>query len=114
LPITSRLTLPDPFDDSRGRLVLEYFISHFIAMAKKSNEFSCHGQSFMYIKHADNLMRLMKELKYYGTNAHMGYETELEQLKQARKMLRSSSIACLISSFVFSRFHEDPQKTIGS
>ena len=72
----------DRFDENRGRLILEFFISHFITLAKKSNEFSSFGQSLLYVKHADNLMKLMQEMGYYGANNHMGFQTELEQLKQ--------------------------------
>ena len=44
-----------------------------------------HGQCLMYIQHVDNLMRLMQEKKFYGTNAHMGFQTELEQLRQVTR-----------------------------
>ena len=33
-----------PFDDSRKKLILGFFIEHFITMARKSNEFRNYGQ----------------------------------------------------------------------
>ena len=73
------------FDPSRGRLVLEFFIRHYISLAKKSNEFSSHGQSLMYIYQAENLMRLLSDLNLSGAAQHMGFHTELEQLKQVSR-----------------------------
>ncbi len=37
------------FEPSRGRLVLEFFASHFIALARKSNEFRADGQCRMFM-----------------------------------------------------------------
>ena len=48
-----------PFDESRIYLVLEFFTSHFIEMAKKSNEYRNKGQSFLYMQAAKNLLRIL-------------------------------------------------------
>jgi hypothetical protein len=39
-----------PFDESRKKLVLEFFIQHFIKMAEKSNVFRNYGQVGFYMK----------------------------------------------------------------
>ena len=39
-----REKIPTPFSDSRKKLILEFFIRHFISMARKSNEFRNYGQ----------------------------------------------------------------------
>lgn len=75
----------DPFDETRGRLIIEYFIKHFIALAKKSHEFGCHGQCLMYLMQAENLIHLLKDLRFYGATEHMEFETELEQLRQVAR-----------------------------
>ena len=49
-------------DDVRKRLVLEFFIDHFIKMAEKSNLFRCYGQGYMYTQHADNLLTLLRNI----------------------------------------------------
>ena len=48
-----------PFDESRIYLVLEFFTSHFLEMAKKSNEYRNKGQSFLYMQAAKNLLRIL-------------------------------------------------------
>ncbi len=72
----------EPFDETRGSLVIEYFIKHFIAMAKKSNEFRSYGQGLMYQMQAENLMRMLKEFGFYGSAAHVDLANDLEQLRQ--------------------------------
>ncbi len=74
--------LPASWDDNRRRLVLEFFLAHFVAMARRSNEFRHYGQGLMYVMQADNLMRLLVECKFYGTRAHVELKDEIEQLKQ--------------------------------
>ena len=48
-----------PFDESRIYLVLEFFTSHFLEMAKKSNEYRNKGQSYLYMQTAKNLLRIL-------------------------------------------------------
>ena len=74
-----------PFDETRGSLVIEYFIKHFIAMAKKSNEYRAYGQGLMYLMQAENLMKLLRECGYYGTSAHVELLADLEQLRQLNR-----------------------------
>ena len=75
----------DRFDGARGRLVIEYFITHFVALAKKSNEFRAYGQGRAYRLQAENLMRLLKDLNLEGTQKHLVLRTEIEQLKQVSR-----------------------------
>ena len=48
-----------PFDESRIYLILEFFTSHFIEMAKKSNEYRNKGQSYFYMQAAKNLLKVL-------------------------------------------------------
>ena len=48
-----------PFDESRIYLVLEFFTSHFLEMAKKSNEYRNKGQSYLYMQTVKNLLRIL-------------------------------------------------------
>ena len=52
-----------PFDESRIYLVLEFFTSHFLEMAKKSNEYRNKGQSYLYMQTAKNLLRILDVMK---------------------------------------------------
>ena len=54
-----------PFDESRIYLVLEFFTSHFLEMAKKSNEYRNKGQSYLYMQTAKNLLRILDVTKRY-------------------------------------------------
>ena len=55
-----------PFDESRIYLILEFFTSHFIEMAKKSNEYRNKGQSYLYMQTAKNLLRILDVRKTYS------------------------------------------------
>ena len=61
-----------PFDDGKKKLILEFFIRHFIEMARKSNEFRTYGQGLMYVMQAENLLKLYNELGYEGIRENMG------------------------------------------
>ena len=37
-----------PFTNERKRLVLDFFMKHFLEMARKSNEFRNEGQAYLY------------------------------------------------------------------
>ncbi len=71
-------------DPSRGRLVLEFFTGHFLSLAAKSNDFRADGQCRMYVGLAQNLLRLLQELKLDGS-ASMGLQEELERLRQVSR-----------------------------
>ena len=48
-----------PFDESRVYLILEFFTSHFLEMAKKSNEYRNKGQSYLYMQAAKNCLKVL-------------------------------------------------------
>ena len=61
-----------PFDDGKKKLILEFFIRHFIEMARKSHEFRTYGQGLMYVMQAENLLKLYNEIGYEGILENMG------------------------------------------
>jgi hypothetical protein len=83
---TISLDLPlGDFDDTRRQLILEFFIEHFAAMARRSNEFRHYGQGLMYLMQAENLMRLLVECKFFGSGLHLDLKQQIEQLKQVAR-----------------------------
>ena len=54
------------FDDGKKKLILEFFIRHFIEMARRSNEFRTYGQGLMYVMQSENLLQLYSEIGYEG------------------------------------------------
>ena len=73
------------FDETRGRLVIELFVAHFLVLAKRSNENRAYGQGLMYLLLVENLLRLLVDLKLYGAASHMDFKTELEHLRQINR-----------------------------
>ena len=53
-----------PFDESRLKLLLELFSDHFLKMADRSAKHRNHGQSYMYLRSAENLITLVEEMGY--------------------------------------------------
>ena len=53
-----------PFNEIRVYLILEFFISHFLEMAKKSNEYRNKGQSYLYMQAAKNCLRVLDVSHY--------------------------------------------------
>lgn len=54
-------TIPRKMDPIRRRLVLEFFIPHFIAMARSSEKFEAIRQALIYLEHAQRLCILLSE-----------------------------------------------------
>ncbi|XP_022819424.1 uncharacterized protein LOC111351635 [Spodoptera litura] len=54
-------TIPQNMDPIRRRLVLEFFIPHFIAMARSSEKFEAIRQALIYLEHAQRLCILLSE-----------------------------------------------------
>ena len=50
-------------DEARKICLLEFFIDHFVAMAKESNRKKSYGQGLMYVMQAENLLQLLGEEK---------------------------------------------------
>ena len=53
-----------PFDESRLKMLLELFSDHFLKMADRSAKHRNHGQSYMYLRSAENLITLVEEMGY--------------------------------------------------
>ena len=53
-----------PFDESRLKMLLELFSEHFLKMAAQSAKHRNHGQSYMYLRSAENLITLVEEMGY--------------------------------------------------
>ena len=52
-------------DEPRLKLLLDFFIEHFIHMSEKSSKFKNHGQGYMYLRSAENLITLVEEMNYH-------------------------------------------------
>ncbi|KAG7307218.1 hypothetical protein JYU34_007374 [Plutella xylostella] len=57
--INPKVMLPKKLDVERRRLVLEFFIPHFIAMARSSERFESIRQALIYLEHAQLLCHLL-------------------------------------------------------
>jgi hypothetical protein len=56
-----QIILPPRMEMDRRRLVLEFFIPHFIAMARSSEKFDAIRQAVIYLEQAQRLCVLLKE-----------------------------------------------------
>ena len=83
--IDLREKIVTPFDDAKKKLILEFFIRHFIAMAKKSNEFRTYGQGLMYVMQSENLLRLYTEIGYEGSKNYLEFKVQLQQLREVSR-----------------------------
>ena len=52
------------FDEPRLKLLLDFFSEHFLRMAERSAKHKNLGQSFMYVRTAENLITLVEEMNY--------------------------------------------------
>ena len=52
------------FDEPRLKLLLDFFTDHFLRMAERSAKHKNLGQSFMYVRTAENLITLVEEMNY--------------------------------------------------
>ncbi|XP_004924890.2 uncharacterized protein LOC114251553 [Bombyx mandarina] len=59
--IKTNIILPAKMETERKRLVLEFFIPHFIAMARSSEKFEAVKQSIIYLEQAQRLCMLLLE-----------------------------------------------------
>lgn len=69
-------------DKLRKMALLEFFIPHFIAIAKKSNSFRATRQARFYLKHAERLVQLLRECDD-GISQAWSYSYEINTLKEA-------------------------------
>ncbi|KAM3963470.1 uncharacterized protein ACR2FA_002406 [Aphomia sociella] len=57
--INPKVVLPVKLEPERRRLVLEFFIPHFIAMSRSSEKFEAIGQAIIYLEQAQRLCLLL-------------------------------------------------------
>ena len=75
------MQIPKSFSEARKKALLVFFINHFIALAKKSNEFRAYGQSLMLVLQSQNLVKLLEELGYGETKECSDFRIQLEKLR---------------------------------
>ena len=63
-PLIDLMAEIKPFDEPRRKMLLEFFSDHFLKMAERSAKYRNHGQSYMYLRSAENLITLVKEMGY--------------------------------------------------
>ncbi|KAL4705139.1 hypothetical protein ACJJTC_018710 [Scirpophaga incertulas] len=68
--INTTIMLPSKLEPERRRLVLEFFIPHFIAMARSSEKFDAIRQAVIYLEQAQRLCVLLKEEPSGEVNAN--------------------------------------------
>ncbi|KAJ8722747.1 hypothetical protein PYW07_003927 [Mythimna separata] len=59
--INRNIIIPKKMEAERRRLVLEFFIPHFIAMARSSEKFEAIRQALIYLEQAQRLCKLLLE-----------------------------------------------------
>lgn len=59
--INRNIMIPKKMETERRRLVLEFFIPHFIAMARSSERFEAIRQALIYLEQAQRLCKLLLE-----------------------------------------------------
>ncbi len=83
--IDPNMEVKAPLGQTRGRLVLEFFIRGFLDMSRRSHDFSALGQSRLYIHQAENLLRLLADLGFSETMTFIDLKAEAAKLKQVSK-----------------------------
>ena len=84
--IDLEMKIPKRLDEIRKKSLLVFFIDHFIALVKKSNEFRAYGQSLMLVLQSQNLLKLMEELGYGETQEFAAFRIELEKLRSISRV----------------------------
>jgi len=74
-----------PFDEIRAKLILEFFIAHFLKMASKSNEFRNSGQGLMFVLQAENLMAILKDIGFDETLQTQEFRQDIFRLKEVSR-----------------------------
>ncbi|XP_035712827.1 uncharacterized protein LOC110863060 isoform X2 [Folsomia candida] len=94
--------IQEKFSPLRKVLVIEFFIKHFINMAKKSNEFRAYSQSAMYIMQVENLCAILLEGNYDFGQTTLDEET-IEEYKKKCEVLREV-VGKEMRDYVLARF----------
>lgn len=86
-----QLILPQKMETERRRLVLEFFISHFIAMARSSEKFEAIKQAVIYLEQAQRLCILLKEEPGDDDNANEFLDIIQDKLADCQRKLVNQS-----------------------
>ena len=70
-------------DTFRRKTILEFFISHFIEIAKKSNEFQATAQAKFYLQHTKNLNQLLEEMEGGDHTNSYQYKNKIKEIEDA-------------------------------
>lgn len=79
--------MPKKLEPERRRLVLEFFIPHFIAMARSSEKFDSLRQAVIYLEQAQRLCYLLKEEPAGDVVAYEYLEVIRDLLADCRRKL---------------------------
>lgn len=85
--IDRNFMLPPKMEIERRRLVLEFFIPHFITMARFSEKFKAIKQAVIYLEQAQRLCRLLLEEPGGDITANEYLEQIREDLAECHRML---------------------------
>lgn len=84
--IDVEMQIPKTFNEPRKKALLTFFINHFIALAKKSNEFRAYGQSLMLVLQSQNMVKLLEEMGYGDTKETTDFKIQLEKLRSISRV----------------------------
>lgn len=78
-------------ETERRPLVFEFFISHFIAMARSSEKFEAIKQAVIYLEQAQRLCILLKEEPGHDDNANQFMDVIQDKLADCQRKLVNQS-----------------------
>lgn len=79
--------LPQKMEIDRRALVLEFFISHFIAMARSSEKFEAIQQAVIYLDQAHRLCILLREQPGHHENANEFLDVVRDKLADCQRKM---------------------------
>lgn len=82
-----QIILPKKMEPERRRLVLEFFIPHFIAMARSSEKFEAIKQAVIYLEQAHRLCLLLLEEPSGETSAKEYLDVIRDKLNDCQRKL---------------------------
>ncbi|PSN40706.1 hypothetical protein C0J52_13756 [Blattella germanica] len=98
----------------RKKALLEFFIPHFIEIARKSNSFRATRQAQFYLKHTEYLVKLLEELEDREPKNSWKYKSEIKEILGAigRNPINSNATGTQIpsTSFVNTSANKIPSK----
>ncbi|XP_023946614.2 uncharacterized protein LOC112051974 [Bicyclus anynana] len=87
IEINKNIILPVKMEIERRRLVLEFFIPHFIAMARSSEKFDALRQAVIYLEQAQRLCYLLREEPAGEGTANEYLDVIRDKLKDCQRKL---------------------------